>query len=71
MTGKDTHDDIGGDPVCWLNRVCENCGRFIGDEFAAQCEHCGAARYDDAPASRADPKLPSPIRPSRAPGGAQ
>ena len=43
-----SHENIGGDPVCWLNRVCENCGRFIGDEFADRCEHCGAARYDDA-----------------------
>jgi hypothetical protein len=42
-------EDIGGDPVCWLNRVCENCGRFIGDEFAERCEHCGAARYEDVP----------------------
>jgi rRNA maturation protein Nop10 len=45
-------EDLGGDPVCWLNRVCENCGRFIGDEFAEVCEHCGAARYDDEPAGQ-------------------
>jgi rRNA maturation endonuclease Nob1 len=49
--------DLGGDPVCWLNRVCESCGRFIGDEFADVCEHCGAARYDDAPA--VDPEPPA------------
>jgi len=45
-------EDIGGDPVCWLNRVCENCGRFVDDEFAEVCEHCGAARYDDEPAEQ-------------------
>lgn len=68
MTGRDMPEDVGGDPVCWLNRVCENCGRFIGDEFADRCEHCGAARYEDAPAVEPEPEeFPSSIPTSQTP----
>ncbi|HVV08954.1 hypothetical protein [Amycolatopsis sp.] len=31
----------GGDPVCWLNRVCPECGRFREDEDATHCPGCG------------------------------
>jgi hypothetical protein len=34
----------GGDPACWLNRVCNACGRFIDDPLADACPTCGAAR---------------------------
>jgi len=25
----DPDDDLGGDPACWLDRVCERCGALI------------------------------------------
>jgi predicted RNA-binding Zn-ribbon protein involved in translation (DUF1610 family) len=33
-----------GDPACWLDRVCIECGRFIDDEHVEddKCPHCGA-----------------------------
>ncbi|SFE10424.1 hypothetical protein SAMN05216251_101522 [Actinacidiphila alni] len=31
----------GGDPVCWLNRVCDECGAFREDMTAAACARCG------------------------------
>ena len=34
--------DLGGDPVCWLNRVCPECGRFAEDEHLDACPECGA-----------------------------
>jgi hypothetical protein len=37
-------EDRGGDPACWLNRVCENCGRFVDDPQAESCPDCGAPR---------------------------
>jgi hypothetical protein len=27
MDGDD--EDLGGDPACWLDRVCETCGALI------------------------------------------
>lgn len=36
--------EFGGDPACWLNRVCDACGRFVENEFADDCPYCGAAR---------------------------
>jgi rubrerythrin len=38
--------DLGGDPACWLNRVCDSCGRFVDDPFAEVCPACGATRHD-------------------------
>ncbi|WP_198602313.1 hypothetical protein [Rhodococcus opacus] len=37
-------DDLGGDPVCWLDRVCPDCGLFLTDHTAGTCPRCGAAR---------------------------
>lgn len=31
----------GGDPVCWLNRVCDECGAFREDMSARVCARCG------------------------------
>lgn len=31
-----------GDPVCWLSRVCPECGLFLEDEPPTTCERCGA-----------------------------
>jgi rubrerythrin len=36
--------DLGGDPACWLNRVCDACGRFVDDPLAEVCPACGARR---------------------------
>jgi hypothetical protein len=32
----------GGDPVCWLTRVCPECGRFIEDTRVDPDSHCPA-----------------------------
>lgn len=31
----------GGDPVCWLDRVCDECGAMREDMAAARCARCG------------------------------
>ncbi len=31
--------DLGGDPACWLNRVCDACGRLV--ESGDTCPACG------------------------------
>lgn len=36
----------GGDPVCWLDRVCDECGAMREDVRAADCARCGAAFPD-------------------------
>ncbi len=43
------YDEQGGDPVCWLEQVCPECGRFREDASAERCPGCGAVR-DEAPA---------------------
>jgi ribosomal protein S27AE len=32
----------GGDPVCWLNRVCPECGLLTDEEPPLTCPRCGA-----------------------------
>ena len=27
-------EPLGGDPACWLDRVCEECGRLMEDDVA-------------------------------------
>ncbi|HEX4246664.1 MAG TPA: hypothetical protein VH008_02280 [Pseudonocardia sp.] len=39
--GTDRSEDLGGDPVCWLNRVCPECGRFAEGEDLDACPECG------------------------------
>ena len=29
--------DFGGDPACWLHRVCDDCGTVIEGEAAHDC----------------------------------
>jgi hypothetical protein len=29
--------DEGGDPACWLDRVCEDCGAFLEDDRPHDC----------------------------------
>ena len=31
----------GGDPVCWLEQVCDECGAMREDPSAAACARCG------------------------------
>ncbi|MGW5350772.1 hypothetical protein ACWERV_09660 [Streptomyces sp. NPDC004031] len=33
----------GGDPVCWLERVCDECGALREDMKAPRCARCGTA----------------------------
>ncbi|GAB7184813.1 hypothetical protein ATKI12_4644 [Kitasatospora sp. Ki12] len=48
--------DEGGEPACWLDRVCPECGRLRERPGAESCENCGATGDDprdgDAPAPR-------------------
>lgn len=37
-------EPLGGDPACWLDRVCSECGRFIDDAGAVACPACGTPR---------------------------
>jgi rubrerythrin len=36
----DERDEQGGDPACWLDRVCAECGRLV--ESGDVCPACGA-----------------------------
>ena len=40
VTDEDGEPELGGDPACWLNRVCEGCGRLV--ETGDTCPACGA-----------------------------
>jgi rubrerythrin len=33
--------DEGGDPVCWLHRVCPACGRLADEDPPTRCPACG------------------------------
>ena len=35
-------EHVGGDPACWLDRVCPDCGRFRDDPELDHCPNCGA-----------------------------
>ncbi|WP_437582392.1 hypothetical protein ACSAGD_09015 [Paramicrobacterium sp. CJ85] len=43
---SDEKDASGGDPVCWLDRVCDECGAFIEDG-SDTCWRCGAVKSVD------------------------
>jgi hypothetical protein len=34
-------EPLGGDDACWLDRVCDACGRLV--ESGATCPACGAS----------------------------
>lgn len=38
--------DEGGDPACWLDRVCAECGRLVEGD-GDRCPDCGAALERD------------------------
>ncbi|SEG77348.1 hypothetical protein SAMN05216223_110211 [Actinacidiphila yanglinensis] len=56
----------GGDPACWLDRVCEQCGAFR-ETAAPECARCGA-RFPGAGPSRVPgpPPLPKERTPAAA-----
>lgn len=37
----------GGDPACWLGRVCDECGALIEGPRSLPCWRCGAVRAED------------------------
>jgi hypothetical protein len=37
--------DEGGDPVCWLNALCPECGAMPSED-TDRCWRCGAERSD-------------------------
>jgi rubrerythrin len=37
----DAPDDEGGDPACWLRRVCPACGRLADEDPPTTCPACG------------------------------
>ena len=39
--------DEGGDPACWLGRVCPDCGRLAGEDPPTHCPGCGAELRPD------------------------
>ena len=38
---NDTAEQEGGDPACWLHRVCPECGLFSVEDPPTVCERCG------------------------------
>ncbi|SDT82544.1 hypothetical protein SAMN05216371_7333 [Streptomyces sp. TLI_053] len=45
--------DEGGEPACWLDRVCEDCGRVRERPGPGPCEYCAAGTDDTDGTSRA------------------
>lgn len=37
----DVREDDGGDPACWLRRVCPACGRLADVDPPVRCAACG------------------------------
>lgn len=33
--------EVGGDPACWLQRVCPACGRLADTDPPTTCPACG------------------------------
>jgi hypothetical protein len=47
--------DLGGDPACWLDRVCDACGAVLDDGAGHDCP---AADPDDTAAGDDDRRAP-------------
>lgn len=41
-SADDSADDMGGDPACWMHRVCGECGRLADEDPPTRCPSCGA-----------------------------
>ncbi|MEU5211097.1 DUF309 domain-containing protein [Streptomyces sp. NPDC020742] len=54
QAGRQPAPDQGGDPACWLDQVCQECGRIRERPGSAGCEHCGAGTEQDPPVRRRD-----------------
>lgn len=67
---QESHDQQGGEPACWLNQVCEECGKVRADPSRADCEHCGHDPRADLPAPAPTPAPPEPA-PAAARGGSR
>ena len=39
-------DEAGGDPACWLRRVCPACGRLADEDPPTRCPACGELLED-------------------------
>jgi hypothetical protein len=48
----------GGDPVCWLDRVCPECGAFRERPSTPDCARCGTPFPSDAPGAPDTPDAP-------------
>jgi len=42
VTEPAEREDEGGDPACWLRRVCPACGRLAEEDLPTTCAACGA-----------------------------
>lgn len=42
----DIDDELGGDPACWLGRVCLECGALIEGPMSRPCWRCGMTPAD-------------------------
>ncbi|MDK3258585.1 hypothetical protein [Blastococcus capsensis] len=38
----DARADDGGDPACWLSRVCPECGGLADEDPPTRCPRCGS-----------------------------
>ncbi|MFZ0118405.1 MAG: hypothetical protein WAN20_20320 [Pseudonocardiaceae bacterium] len=39
--------DEGGDPACWMPRVCPECGRLAAQDPPTVCTQCGTEIPDE------------------------
>ncbi len=44
---RESSEQEGGETACWLNQVCEECGRVRENASRGDCEHCGHAPDTD------------------------
>ena len=48
MSESDGPADNGGDPACWHQRVCRDCGALAeDDEQPTVCRRCGSTEFGD------------------------
>jgi hypothetical protein len=53
--GDDERVDEGGDPACWLELVCERCGRVVEPPGPHRCPAGGTDPPDGFPRAAGDP----------------
>lgn len=56
---QESHEQQGGEPACWLNQVCEECGRVREDPARTDCEYCGHDPRTGLPATAAGAAAPA------------